>query len=119
MAQHAPFTYRWVLHMHDLSGIEGQWRTDDQPLSAVVEKLLHIAGEFYFPFLLANARAHQAADEEFSFEAGGMPYSQGVFKYQVKCLARLRQAYQSLSESAKNELQELLQKTGCLSVLES
>ncbi len=115
----APYTFRWVLHLHDLSGFEGEWRSDDEPLSDVVVKLLRIVGEFYFPFLLANADAHDAGEKEFSFEAGGMPYSQGVFKYQVKCLAALRQRYAELGENTKNELKGLLQKTGCLAHLQS
>ncbi|MCP4750642.1 MAG: glutathione S-transferase, partial [Proteobacteria bacterium] len=79
--ERAPYTFRWILHAHDLSGFEGEWRPDDEPLPEAVEKLLRIAGEFYFPFLLANAGAFEAGEKEFSFEAGGMPYSQGVFKY--------------------------------------
>ena len=119
MAQRAPYTYRWILHMHDLSGFEGEWRSDDEPLAPVVEKLLNIAGEFYAPFLLANAKAYSAGEQEFTFEAGGMTYSQGVFKYQVKCLEQLRQVYSNLDDSAKQELNELLERTACLSLLTS
>jgi len=117
--QRAPYTFRWILHFHDLSGFEGEWRSDSEPLPDIIEKLLKIAGEFYFPFLLANAAAAEAGEKEFSFEAGGMPYTQGVFKYQVKCLAALRQAYKDLGEGAKNELSEILQKTGCLNYLQA
>jgi len=117
--QRAPYTFRWILHIHDLSGFEGEWRSEDEPLPEVIEKLLRIAGEFYFPFLFANAGALAAGEKEFSFEAGGMPHTQGVYKYQVKCLATLHQAYEDLSDLAKNELSEILQKTGCLSFLQS
>ncbi len=117
--QRAPYTFRWILHMHDLSGFEGEWRLDAEPLPDVIEKLLQIAGEFYFPFLIANAASFESGEKEFSFKAGGMSYSQGVFKYQVKCLAALRQAYTDLSDEARNKLSEILQKTGCLSYLEA
>ena len=117
--QRAPFTFRWILHMHDLSGFEGEWRSDTDPLPDVIEKLLKIAGEFYFPFLIANAKAAKAGEKEFLFKAGGMSYSQGVFKYQVKCLAALRQAYAELTPDAKVELAEILEKTGCLSYLQA
>jgi len=117
--QRAPYTFRWILHMHDLSGFEGEWRPDSEPLPDIIEKLLQIAGEFYFPFLLANAVAAEAGEKEFSFEAGGMSYTQGVFKYQIKCLAALRQAYADLSNSAKTELSDLLEKTGCLAYLQA
>ena len=117
--QRAPYTFRWVLHFHDLSGFEGEWRSDTEALPDVIKKLLQIAGKFYFPFLLANAAAAEAGEKEFSFEAGGMPYTQGVFKYQVKCLAALRQSYNDLSDTAKKELNEILGKTGCLSYLQA
>ena len=117
--QRAPYTFRWVLHMHDLSGFEGNWRPDEEPLPGAIEKLLQIAGEFYFPFLFANEAASAAGEKEFSFEAGGMPYTQGVFKYQVKCLADLRQSYTVLSQGAKDELSEILHTTGCLSYLQA
>ena len=30
--ERAPFAFRWVLHMHDLYGFEGEWRSDtDSP----------------------------------------------------------------------------------------
>jgi hypothetical protein len=43
--QRAPYTFRWVLHMHDLSSLEGEWRSDTEPLPDLIEKLLQIAGE--------------------------------------------------------------------------
>ena len=117
--ERAPYTFRWVLHMHDLSGFEGDWRSDAEPLPEVVEKLLQIAGEFYFPFLIANSAGFENGEKDFSFRAGGMPYSQGVFKYQVKCLAALRQAYEDLTDEARNELSNILRKTACLSYLQT
>ncbi len=113
----APFSFRWILQMHDQSGIDGSWRSDDEELPDIIETLLKIAGEYYFPFLNANAAASAAGDKEFSFEVGGMSYSQGVFGYQIKCLKNLKAAYAGLSEQAKSELQEMLEKTGSLSPL--
>ncbi|MEI6417549.1 MAG: hypothetical protein WCO82_00630 [Sphingomonadales bacterium] len=47
----------------------------------------------------------------------GLPYTQGVFKYQVKCLAELRARYAALPEQAKAGLEPLLRDTGCLDAL--
>ena len=58
-----------------------------------------------------------AGASTFRFEAWGMHYEQGVFKYQVKCLETLRRMYAELPAQAKAELDPLLERTGCLAGL--
>jgi hypothetical protein len=117
MRKIAPLTFRWLEQMDDLSGLEGVWRAPGEPLGPVVEKLLAFAGEVYFPFLIANAQAVADGKETFSFTALGMPYEQGAFKYQVRCLETLRRMYAELPVDAKTELDPLLERTGCLAGL--
>lgn len=88
-----PYTYRWLEHLEDLSGVDGEW--SDEPSGAAVT-IARAAGEVYAPFLAANAAALEAGESEFSFTAMGKPYAQGPFKYQVKCLADLRSRYAAL-----------------------
>ncbi len=114
MRKIAPLTFRWLAQLDDLSGLEGEWRKPDEARAPVIEKLLAFAGEVYFPFLAANARAVADGKETFSFTALGMPYEQGAFKYQVKCLETLKRAYTDLPTSAKADLDLLLDRTGCL-----
>lgn len=114
MRKIAPLTFRWLAQLDDLSGLEGEWRKPDEARAPVIEKLLAFAGEVYFPFLAANARAVADGKETFSFTALGMPYEQGAFKYQVKCLETLKRAYTDLPASAKVDLDPLLDRTGCL-----
>lgn len=90
-----PYTYRWLAHMDDLSGYDGNW--SGEPSDCALE-LVRIAGEVYAPFLAANAAAADAGEEEFAFDAMGLSYGQGTFKYQVKCLAELRARYAALSD---------------------
>ncbi|MBI1261746.1 MAG: glutathione S-transferase [Rhizobiales bacterium] len=113
-----PYTYRWLEHISDMSGIEGQWRDTSKQLPAIVTGLLKLAGQIYMPFLLANAKAIEAGKDRFSFEALGMPYSQGTFKYQVKCLAALRKAYAELPDAARKTLEPILSEAGCLETLQ-
>lgn len=110
-----PYTYRWLLHVDDASGIEGDWAQDIKP---VVHTLLAEMGRVYVPFLLANAAAASKGQESFRFEVDGLPYEQGVFKYQLKCLADLRARYAALTAETKSEIDPVLQQAGCLEFLQ-
>lgn len=105
-----PFAFRWTQELDDASGVEGEWSADTAP---TVKALLKLAGEIYFPFLLANARAVEKGEETFCVTLLGRPYGQGAFKYQAKCLAELRAAY-AKSDGAADAL---LEGTGCLEAL--
>ncbi len=118
MRAEAPYLFRWLMQMDDLSGFEGgPWRAPEKRLSHAVLELLRMAGSVYFPFLEANAKAAEAGEETFRFEALGMAYEQGTFRYQVKCLSELRRRYAGLSESARKRLEPVLEETGCLAPL--
>jgi len=112
----APFTTRWIMQIDDASGVDGDWR-GEAPLCKAVPELLTLAGEVYFPFLLANAEAAARGAETFAFTALGMSYEQGVFKYQIRCLETLRRAWRDLEPQARARIEPLLRDTGCLDPL--
>lgn len=93
-----PYAYRWLAHVEDMSGTEGEW---EPGVSAVVTELLRIAGEVYVPFLRANAAAAETGAPTFRMEAMGLPYEQGTFSYQVKCLRDLQARYAALGGEAR------------------
>ncbi|HVU19889.1 MAG TPA: glutathione S-transferase C-terminal domain-containing protein [Rhizomicrobium sp.] len=109
-----PFTFRWLANIEDASGIEGDWSNEIAP---AVSGLLKLAAEIYFPFLRANADAIAKGAETFSVKIFDRPYSQGAFKYQVKCLAELRAAYAKLDNHVRTRLDPLLAECGCLKPL--
>ena len=113
----APFTVRWLMQLDDLSGVDGEWEARRN--APVVEKLLDLAGRVYFPFLIANEAAAKRGAETFRFEALGMPYEQGTFKYQVKCLWALREAYAALPAADRARIDPVLEQTGCRAALSS
>jgi glutathione S-transferase len=110
----APFAVRWLMQLDDASGIDGDWADSVLP---VTEQLLEMAGDTYFPFLLANAKAVMTGETEFNVELPGGIYHQATFKYQAKCLLQLREAYAALSDASKAEIEPVLTRTGCLSAL--
>lgn len=119
MRETAPFLMRWLANLDDASGVDGGWRDPAAPLSDGVKGMLALAGEVYFPFLIANAEAIAAGRDSFSFTALGSPYEQGTFKYQVKCLAELRAAWAALPEGAKARIGPDLEAAGCLGGLQA
>lgn len=117
MRRDFPYSYRWLLHIDDMSGINGEWDAPDAPYAPIMTAWLKQVGEIYLPFLLANAAAIEAGEETFQITAMSLPYSQGVFKYQVKCLADLRTRYVALDAAARARIDPLLAETGCLAAL--
>ncbi len=117
MRETAPYTFRWLAQLDDASGIEGEWRDPAAPLSPAVRGLLAMAGEVYFPFLIANEEALKKGAETFSFGALGLTYEQGAFKYQAKCLAELRARFSALSGAARERVVPALREAGCLDYL--
>ena len=115
------YSFRWLLHIDDMSGIDGQWDTQitgaDAPYALIITAWLKQVGEIYMPFLLANAAAIEVGEETFHITAMGLPYTQGVFKYQLKCLADLRARYAALDAGARAKVDPLLAEAGCLGAL--
>jgi glutathione S-transferase len=114
MRDEYPFTFRWLMNLDDASGADGEWREPQAALPPAVTGLLKLAGELYFPFLQANAAAVATGAETFSVTLLGKPYSQGAFKYQVKCLSELRAAYARLDAVSRDRVGPVLDRAGCL-----
>ena len=110
-------TFRWLAHVDDASGIEGEWGTQGADLKPATKAILAEIGRVYAPFLLANAAAAEAGEDTFRIEVDGLPYEQGVFKYQLKCLMDLRTRYAALSDQARGEVDPVLREAGCLHAL--
>ena len=120
MRDTAPYLFRWMLNIDDLGGWEGgEWQDPDLAPTPAAMGLLKLAGSVYFPFLQANEQAIARGEEIFSFKALGHDYSQGVFKYQVKCLTALRQTYGALSPAAKAKVDPVATACGFLDALKT
>lgn len=119
MRERAQRVESWVRQLDDASGIDGAWLPADARLPAAVTGLLRMAGEVYLPFLAANADAAARGDETFSVDLLGRRYSQGTFKYQVKCLAELRHRFGVLGGAPLARTRAVLDEAGCLRYLKT
>ena len=114
--ERAPRALHWVERVDDLSwwevdGDDG-W-CDLEALAPTVNELLHEIGRTYAPFMLANAAALEAGDNEVVCAIDGAEYRQAPFRYQGKCLAWLHEAHDALDAADRAIVADLLAGTGC------
>jgi hypothetical protein len=115
MREKSPLVYSWIDIIEDASGMEdGDWIDSSEDFPRSVTELLAMAGEVYFPFLIANTKAYEQGDKAFSLTLLNKPYEQATFKYQVKCHQWLKDKYAALSDDAKDRMDSVLRDTGCL-----
>ena len=111
MRKEAQRAESWLRQLDDASGIEGDWYVVGD-LPPMTKGLITYSAEVYLPFLAANAAAIGRDEETFSVELDGRTYSQGVFRYQVKCLGELKARYKALPEEAKDIVGDLIGEAG-------
>ena len=119
MSRIAPTVLHWIRQMDDLSGIDGEWFSNDTVLPEAVTELLQVCGEAYLPFLAANMRALEVGGEEVTLSIFSKPYAQSPFRYQGKCYSRLRSLYGRLEGGEKQRADALLEPTGCIQWLDN
>jgi len=111
----APRAVAWCDLVEDLSGLEpsaSDW-TARAAVPHTLRALLAEVGRTYVPFLLANAAALDRGDEQVECEIDGRKWVQRSFRYQGKCLRRLREAYTALMQEDRNTVADILAGTGC------
>jgi glutathione S-transferase len=117
MRTQAPELFDWRRFFDDASGVSGDWQDPDAPLDDMVLDLLSIAGDSYFPFLTANQNAVEEDLEWVDVDIRGNPYRQAPFRYQIKCINWLREAYAKLDVTVQARLNPVLEEKGILSYL--
>lgn len=117
MRQRSPGTLDWIYVLDEASGVEGDWIGEPSALPRSVTDLLSVVGDFYLPFLEANAAACEKGEKMVELELLGLPYRQGTFRYQAKCLHWLRDQWRALDAASKRRIEPLLEESGCLRVL--
>ena len=107
MREEAPEVLHWLRRIDDASGVDGDWHDDPTPL----EGLLRIVGGDYLPFLVANADAVAAGRDMVEVDLASGPFSNASYRWQAKCLSRLRELYVDAGLNA--QIRAMLDRTGC------
>ena len=113
--EEAPRIIAWCELVEDLSGIEvsqDDWISRDA-LPDTIRGLLCVVGEYYAPFLVANAAALASGAEQVECTIAGARWVQSPFAYQGKCLGWLRDAYGELTADDRRAVDAALAGTGC------
>ena len=112
----APRVMGWVDALDDLSGLGVQgdegWTSRDA-LNDGLRELLAEIGRTYAPFMVANAKAIDAGEEETHVLLDGAKYWQKAFPYQRKCVRWLRDEYAKLGADDRAFVDGMLAGTGC------
>jgi len=118
MRGRAPAAYEWVARMWNAraSRIGGADLLDGLPPD--LEPLLREAGETHLPMLAANAAAHAAGRRTHDLTVQGVTYRDvPTSRYRVFALEKLRDAYLSLADEPRLEVERRLAATDCLEPL--
>jgi len=116
----APRVMSWVDIVEDISGheVEGDAGWDDRDaIAAGLRPLLEEIGRTYAPFMLANAAAVDAGQEQMECEIDGRKYWQKAFGYQRKCVGWLEETYAALDADDRAWVDATLTGTGCESLV--
>jgi glutathione S-transferase len=119
--ERAPRTVAWTERLEDLSGWparDADWLTRDQVLPAL-QPLLREIGATYVPFMLANARAKAAGQENVDVEILGTRWQQKTFAYQAKCVKWLREQFAALNASDQAFVDKVLNDAGASALVKA
>lgn len=120
---HFPKAYAWIFGFDDLSGVTGEWGSPNMPPCDAVMSILRVVGDYYLPFLVANARAFEKNEKTVSLtltnsESGQIfHHTQPRFPYQAKCLQQILKRFASLPQEVQGSLKPVLVSTNCWDVV--
>ncbi len=111
--QRAPAVNEWVARLWNARGSRCAGGLVDGIPDDLLPLLREI-GQTHLTYLVGNARAWQAGQDQFDIEIQGAPYvSVPASRYRVWCLEELQAGCEALTADAGEALRQLLQEQGC------
>ena len=109
MRARGPAVLDWCHRMMEPRA-DGSFETWES-LAPTLQPLLAYIGRYFLPWTVANARALEAGEAEFTVDLPGGAYSQPPQKYHARSLGMLRARYAALADNAA--LKAILDEAGC------
>ncbi len=116
MKKESPRVLAWIERMLSPKS-EGPFETWDAVHATLLPLLTDEIGATFLPWSTANAKALTAGEKTFTVQLGGKPFGQETQKYHAKSLATLKKRYAAVSD--RSTLDPILERTGCLTWLQS
>ena len=117
MKEKAPKVFDWVQRLGQAKGgeIEGSFM---ETIPESFGPFLKDCGEAYLPYLRDNALAYKSDFKSFHSKVQGVTYKNlSVYPYRVWCREKLQEAFNALPEKNKDEVEDILNKYGCMTPL--
>jgi len=108
MRDTAPGVHEWVARMWNMKPQRFSTAAHISAIPNGLEALLDPVASAYLPYLAANQNAVVAGDKEVHYDALGVSWAESAKPYRLWCLDQLRQAYQSLEDTAQARVAEVL-----------
>jgi hypothetical protein len=114
MRKSFPDVFIWLHWLDDASGIDGTWCEDVDHLPEPTREMLGLVGNYYLPYLAANAAAADRGEEIMDISLQGNSIRQQMSRYQVKCLDWLREEWAAMSLTDRKKITSILVETNCI-----
>lgn len=117
--EETPRVYAWTDVMDDLSGqvCDDEGWMAEADLAETLELLIAEIGRTYVPALLANAKALQAGEKNWSAIIDDKPWEQPTFPYQGRCLGWINEEFQKLDGQSQKQIRTILDNCDCEELL--
>jgi glutathione S-transferase len=101
MRDTAPGVQEWVARMWNMKPRRFTSAAQIEAIPGDLDDLLEPAVSVYLPYLLANQQAVMAGQDQLSYNALGLDWTEPAKPYRLWCLDQLRKNYQGLEEKAR------------------
>ncbi len=108
MRDNAPGVHEWVARMWNIKPQRFSSAAQIDKIANDLTYLLEPVASVYLPYLAANQDAVIAGEEDVSYEALGVGWTEPAKPYRLWCLDQLRQTYKALDDAARARVGDLL-----------